>query len=403
VKEIVKVEDNVEIRLERARPFISIVMPVYNNKKLLPNAVNSVRNQTFPDWELILINDGSTDGTAQLADSFAKADHRIRVIHQENRGIYQSFNIGYAAALGKYVLIVNSDDTINPDALREIYDIAIVDGADIVMFNLTESICDAEQNVLISDIYKHKNLLKKHFSYRSCEEIRRAWPYFLKWKLIGHQCVYRENIYKTYTYEGKYYGDDVLYNQRIATAITVAAGTPYPVYNFYRYECETMNASNGKYYGYEHKMFDEMYSGNQRLLLGWGVNDFGTMEIIAAERLSQLTLEIRSYLSPQCPLLVEEKIRKILEDASTKIVYGCAESINKIEEWESRILSGLRELLIKEPLNLESPYYFLYELLDNLLRYEKDEEDIQKIRAAVYHEKNPKHIGLSFLRKLCIE
>lgn len=383
-----------------SRPFISIIMPVYNNERFLPIAVNSVRSQTFPDWELIIINDGSTDNTARVADGFAARDQRIRVIHQENHGIFGSYNIGYAAASGEYAFIVNSDDTINPDSLKEIHDIAIVDHADIVMFNLSENLCDEDQNILTADLYGHKNLLKEPFSCRGCEGVRKAWPYFLENKLINHQCVYRETIYKAYTYGKQYYGEDVLYNQRIANAVTSAAGTPYVVYNWFLYGVEAMNASSGKYHGYEHQMFNAFYTGNRDLFAGWGITDPKAMEVIEKERLRHLTNEIRSYLSPQCSLTAEEKIEKILADASDEIVYGCAERSGRVEEWESRILSGFRELLVKEPMSPESSCYFVYELLDSLLRYEKNDEDIQKIREAVYHQYNPRHIGKSFMEKL---
>lgn len=384
-------------------PFISIVMSVYNNEKLLPNAINSILKQTFSDWELILIDDGSTDNTAQVADGFAAMDQRIRVIHQENHGIFKSYNIGYAAAEGTYALIVNSDDTINTDSLKEIHDLAIVDNADIVMFNLSINLCDKNQKILVPDLYGYKGLLENSFLCHNCEEVRRSWAYFLERKLLNHQCAYRKGIYKTYMYENRYYGDDALYNLRIADAITCAAGTSYVVYNWFLYGRDSMNASSGKYYGYEHEMFNAFFTGHRDLFARWGITDTKAMEVLEKERLSRLTSEIRSYFSPQCLLTTEDKIKKILEDASDEIVYDCAVSSRRVEEWESRILSGLRELFIKEPLGPESSYYFLYELLDSLLCYEKDEEDIQKIWAAVYHERNPKHIGLSFLRKLRAE
>lgn len=382
------------------RPFISIVMPVFNNERLLPAAVNSVAGQTFSDWELIIINDGSTDGTSRVADSLAEKDRRIQVLHQANQGIYASYNTGYRLASGEYVFIVNSDDTINPGALQAIHDIAIVDHADIVLFNLSENLCDEDQNILKEDLYKHKNLLENPFSYHNREEVRRAWPYFLAKKLINHQCVYRENIYKAYAYGEQYYGEDVLYNQRIANAISSAAGTPYVVYNWFFYSGEAMNASSGKYYGYEHEMFNAFCMGNRKLLASWGIADSKAMEVIEKERLSLLTNEIRSYLSPQCCLTTEQKLEKILKDAADEVVYGCAVSSGRVEEWESRILSGLRELLVREPLRPDSPYYFVYELLDSLLRYEKDEVDFQKIERAIDHPYNPRHIGKTFFQKL---
>jgi len=391
------------VQTEKHSPFISIIMPVYNNENLLPNAVQSVMNQTFSDWELIIIDDGSTDMTPQVADALAASDQRITVIHQENQWIYKSFNNGYAAASGEYALIVNSDDTINPNSLQEIHDIAVIDHADIIMFNLVICVCGRNQKVLRYDLYNRANLLKEAFSYHDRDRIRKAWPSFIARYLIRHQCVYRKNIYKTYSYANKYFADDQFYNLLIADAVTAAAGTPYLVYNCFLYPNTEMNASVGKYYGYEHEMFDKYYLGYKRLFEKWCIFNAEIHGIIAADRLRGLSVEIRSYGSPQCPLPLEEKLKRIIEDSSDEIVYNCAAATNRIEEWESRILSGIRELFASQQPDPHSEYYFLYELLDSLLRYEKDETDYAKIRAAVYHPSNPRHVGQTFMRKLGIE
>lgn len=69
-------------------------MPVYNNEKLLPNAVNSIINQTFSDWELIIVDDGSTDNSSEICDEYARNDERIVVIHKENKGVSSARNKG---------------------------------------------------------------------------------------------------------------------------------------------------------------------------------------------------------------------------------------------------------------------------------------------------------------------
>ncbi|MBR4093185.1 MAG: glycosyltransferase family 2 protein [Oscillospiraceae bacterium] len=69
-------------------------MPVYNNEKLLPNAVNSIINQMFSDWELIIVDDGSTDNSSEICDEYARNDERIVVIHKENKGVSSARNKG---------------------------------------------------------------------------------------------------------------------------------------------------------------------------------------------------------------------------------------------------------------------------------------------------------------------
>ena len=81
----------------------SIIMPVYNNELYFPLAVQSILDQDYPDFELIIVDDGSTDKTPELADKMASQDKRIRVIHQKNQWIYASFNNGIRAARGVYL------------------------------------------------------------------------------------------------------------------------------------------------------------------------------------------------------------------------------------------------------------------------------------------------------------
>lgn len=382
------------------KPFISIIMPVYNNEKYLPLAVKSIICQTFPDWELIIIDDGSTDKTPQIADSFAGQDQRIRVIHQENQWIFNSFNNGYAAAAGEYVLVVNSDDTIVQEALERIHDIAVADHADLVMFNLSINICDSEQNVLTEDVYGRKNLIAEDFSITDTKKIHAAWPEFMRKKLVGHQCVYKSSIAKSIKYRTDVYAADVFYNIQFADFVKAAAGTSYCVYNYFIYDNDGMNASVGKFYGYEHDMFNDLYTAQRDLFQRWGILSAENEDALSAERLNNLTNEIKSYLSPMCSMDIDRKIQSVFENASDRIIYECAARSGRTEEYESRILSGLRELMTAEIPSVHSPYYFVYELLDALLRYEKNDEDMKKIRTAVNHSKNPNSIGSSFYKKL---
>ena len=96
---------------------LSIIIPVYNASAFLHNAVESVRSDPGEDWELILVNDGSKDGSGSLCDSYASADSRVRVIHQQNRGPGGARNAGLEQARGKYLFFVDSDDALNPGAL----------------------------------------------------------------------------------------------------------------------------------------------------------------------------------------------------------------------------------------------------------------------------------------------
>lgn len=96
-------------------PIVSIVMPTYNVERYLPAAIKSVQRQTFCDWELLIVDDGSTDRSNEVAVGFAEKEERIKVLSKENGGLSDARNYGLEYATGKYVHFFDSDDLIEPD------------------------------------------------------------------------------------------------------------------------------------------------------------------------------------------------------------------------------------------------------------------------------------------------
>lgn len=113
-------------------PLVSVIIPVYNVKQYLEECINSVRNQTLKNIEILCIDDGSTDGSDKILDYYAEEDDRIRVIHKENEGYGKAINCGFLIAAGKYIGIVESDDFILPDMFEALYKEAEADQLDFV-------------------------------------------------------------------------------------------------------------------------------------------------------------------------------------------------------------------------------------------------------------------------------
>ena len=111
---------------------ISIIVPIYNVEKYLDKCVMSILGQTFKNFELILIDDGSPDNCPAICDCYAEQEQRIRVIHQRNAGVAVARNIGLKEAMGKYVLFVDSDDLLMPMACEKLIQQAEENQADIV-------------------------------------------------------------------------------------------------------------------------------------------------------------------------------------------------------------------------------------------------------------------------------
>lgn len=115
-------------------PAISVIIPIYNVEKYLRRCLDSVKNQTFPDWEAICVNDGSPDNSAEILEEYAKKDARFKIVNKENGGLSDARNAGMAVASGKYILYLDSDDFIHPQTMEIAYSLALRDGSDIVSF-----------------------------------------------------------------------------------------------------------------------------------------------------------------------------------------------------------------------------------------------------------------------------
>ena len=114
-------------------PKLSVIVPVYNTKEYLHECIDSILAQTFRDFELILVDDGSTDGSGGICDDYGRQDHRVCVIHQENAGVTAARKRGVEEATGEYIAFVDSDDWIDTN----MYSIMLAnEPADIVICNM---------------------------------------------------------------------------------------------------------------------------------------------------------------------------------------------------------------------------------------------------------------------------
>ena len=123
-------------------PTVSIIVPVYNAEKTLKRCVDSILGQEYEDLELILVDDGSTDGSGPLCDAFGNQDSRVRVLHKENGGVSDSRNMGLKLARGKWLQFADSDDWVTADATRLLVRKAEADSCDMVVADFYRVIGD---------------------------------------------------------------------------------------------------------------------------------------------------------------------------------------------------------------------------------------------------------------------
>lgn len=138
---------------------VSVVIPVYNVEKYLPQCLDSCINQTLKEIEIVCVNDGSTDKSLEILYSYAKKDPRIKVVTQSNQGAGAAKNLGASATKGEYLIFVDSDDWLEPNALNLLYEKIKTDNADIVFFNCFNYYEETERK----DIYKFADVYYSRF------------------------------------------------------------------------------------------------------------------------------------------------------------------------------------------------------------------------------------------------
>ena len=117
---------------------ISIIIPVYNNENTIRAALKSVRSQSYRDYEVIIVNDGSTDGSASIIREFSASDPRFIYAEQAHRGLAAARNMGLGYASRRFVTFMDADGVLPPHALKRMHQIAITNDADTIIGNIFE-------------------------------------------------------------------------------------------------------------------------------------------------------------------------------------------------------------------------------------------------------------------------
>lgn len=204
----------------KQNPCISIVMPVYNAEKYLNEIFRSVLNQTYQDWELIVVNDFSKDDSGKICDSFAKKDSRIRVIHlPENGGAGNARNRGMEEITGEYITFIDADDQIETNAYEKVVEVLRRTDADVVAWGVVEEYYDEQERFVSTN-----TLVLPETFCKNKEEVEENILLLEQKTLLGYQWnkVYRAEIIKkhdikfknTILYEDYFFNVDVVKNVR---------------------------------------------------------------------------------------------------------------------------------------------------------------------------------------------
>ena len=390
------------------KPLISVVTPVYNTKKYLDKAVQSVLNQTFQDFEYIIVDDGSTDGSYEILQGYAeKHPDRIRLFRQENQGAYPTFNRCTELAEGQYLLHLNSDDYITEDCLEIVSSYVINQEVDVVFINTTVHFADTDQNILKRGVTA--SVLDEEFVILDREAVRLSWPFFFSFGLLGNNInLYKTELMKKYPYRTDWYGADYLHNINIASDVNSVACHPKNLYHHFSYIGNTekeRNISAGKYYPYEHDMFNEFFLKYKKLFLSWNTLNNENKRIIAEARIYSLNTEFNNLTAQNNDMTYLQKSNRLLSYFDDVIVEATAivNSRKIVEEFFVKRAVELykdeaRQLLLDD----NCPQDCITLLLEALREEDYPVEvRAQALRNAVSDDNNPYSLGLSYYESFC--
>lgn len=203
-------------------PVVSVIVPVYNVEKYLRQCVESVLAQTFTHWELILVDDGSTDGSGTICDQYGAEDSRINVIHVENGGVSKARNIGIEHAKCEYLTFLDADDTLNPHFLEILAEIIKQSGCGIVC---------AELHNFEKEINPTYHLTREFKIYGSSEFIR-GILYQNRGDCSPCGKLYAKRIFDKYRYKEDTRYEDLDLFYKLFSATDKVAFIPAGLYNY---------------------------------------------------------------------------------------------------------------------------------------------------------------------------
>ena len=387
-------------------PLFSIVMPIYNMENYLNKAVDSVLTQKFTDFELLLVNDGSTDSCASIVDAYATQDTRVRPFHKPNGGAFSAYNLGIDEAIGKYIVIANSDDYLDEKALEILADQAAEYEYDIIFMNISIHVCDKDQNILQENIFQ--NLIPNKFQITGKKEVEKSWADFLRTGLTQN-CVnaYKSSILKKHGLALDHYGADYSLHINIADDISSVSCHPAPLYHHFQYQYEGKtehNISTSRYHDYEHNMMNNFYVDYKKLFERWDVLNSNNWYLIASLRRSHLQNQlynISAWNNKMTPMQNLEEILSYFDDVLAEAVYvvGQREAVEaEIIQFCNMQLSNIKGLSSKINSVKNPVIKMLYEATSAKGSVKNRTKTLLN---ALFDYNNPYRIGLSIYKDFC--
>lgn len=301
---------------------ISVIVPVYNVERFLPQCIESICNQTYKNLEIILVDDGSSDCSAKICDDYAALDRRIKVIHKKNGGQGLARNVGIKEAVGRYIAFVDADDTVLPQMYEILYlnlqtsnaDISACTRMQIMENDMTPDVSyDVENELKNIRIYSGreatKELLQGHWVFKNA-----VWEKIYKREIfdeLSFRSVYaedREIMYKLlYKAESIVYTDLKLYCYRQRNGSTMLSNwNDYKDNAVYEQDEECIKF-------FEERGDSELRDAAIYWHIFWGIENYRRLRKENSKYIRRLKNEIRPYARMNYLLTTDYPIRRKIE------------------------------------------------------------------------------------------
>lgn len=213
-------------------PIVSIIVPVFNTEKYIDRCIKSILNQTFSDFELLLINDGSTDTSGEICDEYAKKDNRVRVFHEKNKGVSSARNLGLDNSKGEWITFCDSDDWVESNWLENF----VINSNDVQLVVQSFNLIGCKMQPIEGRIFEGKSIDGIKLLYES------FMPGSLCNKMIKHDIIYNNNLYLN---RSLFFREDEEFLLRLYPNIKDMRILPYKSYNYIVPEFNVKYKKNG--------------------------------------------------------------------------------------------------------------------------------------------------------------
>lgn len=256
-------------------PKLSIIVPVYNVKDYIDKCISSILSQTFRDFELIIIDDGSTDGSEVLCDRWGKKDTRIRVLHKKGGGASDARNVGIKLSCGEYLGFCDSDDWAEPEMFQELMSAALNNDADIAICRLQR--ITSQGNIIETIGYNEYMVLDRN---AATEDVLRDDPLpSYSWNKI-----YKRELFAGIEYPLNRYFEDTATIYKLISRANKIAATPYIGYNYRFNPNSTCNNKSLDYERMVKREYDNALAFGERYIFCKNDHSLSDVRVVCANK-----------------------------------------------------------------------------------------------------------------------